>query len=120
MADDEILDLDAVAPPTRKFKLDGKIIECKPLKLKNLIKVIKLQERLSTVKTADEVYPLIQDALGASIKEVNDPDFDLALSQLKLLVDFVQKVSQPSLESSAREFEDPKKKQNSVEGSPTS
>lgn len=120
MNEEMIEDLDKLVPPPRKIKINGKIIECYPLSVTQLITVAKLQERLMEVKTEDEIMPLIRQALGPVIPALNDEDFVLHFTQMNRLIAFAQEISTALPKNENKEYTDPKKKENLAEESPSS
>lgn len=115
---EEILDLDALLPLPQKVKINGKIIECNPLTIEQLVRVINLQESLQKIKDAREFMPLFREAMSPFVPALNDETFELTIFQARALITFAQKISIPQPDESStsenKDMEDPKKKQVSV------
>lgn len=117
----DILDLDALMPPSRQVKINGKLYECKPLTIRQLINVTRLEQELTKIETAEEIMPIIKKAFTPFMPQIaEDENIDFTVSQMKELIKFAQTISTAEPESEAKKYDDPKKKIPSVEESPTS
>lgn len=121
MAED-VLDLDALVPQSKQIKIGGNFYEIKPLTLQQLIQVARLEERMMSIKTVDEVIPLIKEVLGPIVPAVLEDKFELNVLQIKAIVQYAQKISVDlgDAPTEARQYNQPKKKDNLAEESPSS
>jgi len=113
----DILDLDALLPEPTKIKLHGKLFDCLPLTIEQLIILAKLEENLKTIKKPEDIRPLIFNALKPIIPGLENLNF--TINQLFEIAKFAQKASLPPENKTIKDF-DVKKKINSVEESPIS
>lgn len=91
---DNILDLDAIAPPSKSVKLNGKTYEVKPVTLE---KIIKLQQISQGDKNEFEKIESLKGLLSEVIPGIESSE--LTEQQLIALVEFVYKTSIPQAES---------------------
>lgn len=115
----DILDLDALVPPTKQLKIQGRVFNCNPLTVGQLIKIVKLQDNLAKVTTEDEVRKIIDEVMNMFIQGYDKADIDLRVDQIKEIIDFAMKQSVPEEAREAKDFT-PEKKVSSVKESPTS
>lgn len=111
----DILDLQALVPEPKKIKLhNGKLIDCFPLTIRQLVKVAKLEKQLTEVQTEDEIIELMVDALGPFIPAIkDDPEVDFTIAELWKIVRFAQDISVQEVSKETKEYapeSDPKKK----------
>jgi hypothetical protein len=117
----DILDLDALAPEVKKVKIAGKIIDCYPPKVLQLIKMQKIWEKMQGGKlTSAEAIQGLKEALTPIVPAIkNDDDIDFSIEQLTALLRFAQGTAIP--DSNAEKMpEQPKKKITSQGQSHTS
>lgn len=119
---EEILDLDALLPPPRKIRLQGKILEVKPLTIRQLIYIVKLEQRLAEVNNEDELMEEVRKALVPFIPALaEDETIDFTAGQMRELIKFAQKISvEVADDKETKVYAEPKKKVDSQEGLPTS
>ena len=97
MAETYDLDLDALAPESKKVKLNGRIIEVNPPKFKNLVALMKLANTMGegnggqTIETVD----MLRQSLIPLIPALGEEDFDLTMEQLNTLLQFVMTIATP-------------------------
>jgi len=93
------LDLDALAPESKKVKLGGKIIEVSPPKFKNLVSLMKTIGIIEATEggTSSQVDAIeeLRISLLPMIPALADDDTDLSIEQLKVLLQFVMRIAQP-------------------------
>lgn len=103
---DALLDLDALAPQPKQVKVSGKIIECKPPTIRQLLNIQKTVDKIQqSSTTAEEAITLLEDAFASimpAIKE--DPDIDLTLEQFYALIQFLQSQSIPDSATKAQSY----------------
>lgn len=98
MARDFDLDLEVLTPKPKLVKVEGdKFIEVYPPKFKSLVALIELYE---VVENAGDNVDLnlivkIKEALLPVIPELKNPDFDLSLEQMMVLLEFVMTLATP-------------------------
>ena len=97
MADDKPLDLDALAPKTKKVKLDGKEIEVKPPTTGQIIKVSSFGARLKGFGdlSAEEGDALEADITGLLKELAPELPTDLAFVQKVAVLNMVSQMSMP-------------------------
>lgn len=117
----DLLDLDALAPPDKKIKVRGKILTCKPLTIRQMINVVRLEERLKNTDDAEQIIPIIKEVLSPFMPDVaKDDTIDFTVMELRQIIKFAQEVSVPDVRQETVKEYDPKKKVVSPEGSHTS
>jgi len=117
----DILDLDALVPPDKQIKVRGKLLTCKPLTIKQMIEVVRLEDRLKEATTPDDILPIIRKTLSPFIPELETDDtIDFTIVELKQIIKFAQEVSIPDVRDETVKQYDHKKKAVSQEESPTS
>lgn len=114
MSDNNLLDLDALMPPSRYVKLQGKTLEVKPLTVRQLIVVSQLNEKIIKATHPDDIMPMIKKALGPVIPQIlKDDTIDFTIQQFLTLLEFSQKSQGPNANSMAakedRQYSDKKK-----------
>lgn len=112
----DILDLDALAPQAKKIKINGKVIDCNPPTIKQLL---NLQRTVNEIQqsnvSADEAMSRLEDALSRIIPSLaTDKDIDFTLGQFYALIEFLQKDAIPQSATKAQAYP-VQKKTNSVE-----
>jgi hypothetical protein len=115
----ETLDLDALLPPTKQLKIQGRVFDCKPLTVGQLIKVAQLEQDLMKVTNESEILPLIENALTPFIPEYKKAGLDLRIDQIREIVKFALKQTMPSEAKEAKNYS-AEKKIDSAKVSPTS
>lgn len=97
MAQDEILDLDKLIPEPKKIKLNGKIIDLHPGKLKTLIKLQRsfLAFQNSNGENQEQLLDEVINTLAVLIPAIKDEDMDISLTQLPVLIEVAYKASMP-------------------------
>lgn len=115
--ENDILDLDALVPPSRKIKLNNKLYDVKPLTIKQLIILAKLEQRLTQVQNEDEIMPEIKKALSPVIPDIDDENIDFTPAQMKAIIRFAQQISveEAQKDEITKDYSDTKKKQSSQE-----
>lgn len=92
----ETLDLDQLAPEPRKVKIDGKIIDVMPLRLKNLIEMQRLFLTANTFEGDAEAQinamAKIIEVLRPVVPQIDEIDF--TLEQLGALLEFAGSTSE--------------------------
>lgn len=117
----DILDLDALAPPDKQIKVRGKMLICKPLTIRNLISVVKLEDELKGIEKVDDILPLIKSRLSPFIPQIETDDtLDFTILEIRRIILFAQSISIPEPTGPVKEYVDPKKKVSSPEESLTS
>ena len=117
----DIFDLDALVPPSKHIKVRGKMLECKPLTIRQTITLIKLEQKMLGIQNVDEIMPLIKEALGPCVPAIlEDETVDFTIYELRQIIRFAQKISIPEVAPETQPYTDPKKKVISQEASPTS
>lgn len=106
----EIIDLDLIEPPITRVKINGKIIECKPIKVKQLIRLLKAEQEIAKIGDVDKASSLLIEALTPLIPAIDDPDVDFSFEQLKTLTTILQTKSVPDHLKRVSEEYNPKKK----------
>lgn len=95
---DDILDLDAVAPQSTFVKLKGKRVEVLPPEFNNLVNLMKTFQVLQVSKgfeaQADAMLKL-QEGLCKIVPALAEPNMDLSIEQMMVLFDYIQKMSAP-------------------------
>lgn len=87
----DVLDLDALLPEPKKIKINGKLIDCYPPKVKHLISMQRVFARIQNAQDTDEAEKLIEDVLAPIIPAIREDDtIDFTLDQLKALLQFAQ------------------------------
>lgn len=116
------LDLDVIAPQPKTIKLNNRTLTCYPLTVEQLFNVIRLQDIFNGgIDDMVEAQKMIRDAFEPLIPELkSDKTIKFYFNQMKTLIEFAQKISIPEPENISKQYEDPKKKVNSAEESPTS
>lgn len=118
---EDILDLDALVPSSKHIKINGELHEVKPLTVQQLIKVVKLEDKLLNITNEEEILPLIKEALGPICPAIMEDKFEFTIPQLKAIMAFAQKTSANlDQEPETQKYEDPKKKDTLVKDSLTS
>lgn len=108
---EDILDLDALNPVSKKIKINGKLIECKPITVKQLITIARLQTDLAEIKDPKEIFPYIKSVLSPFIPAINeDEELDFTVPQLIEIIKFAQSNAVPSNVDKAKDFVDSQKK----------
>lgn len=101
----DTLDLDQLIPEPKTVKVNGKVYELKPLKLKTLL---NLQKILSTAKDkSNEEMLTLMDDMFASLKPIvpDIEEMDLTLPQTLALMDFIYRNEQATQGSEAKTVE---------------
>jgi hypothetical protein len=91
----DVLDLDALIPPVKKIKINGKIIDCFPLTLKQLLNIAKLRKELQNIDDPDKIEQMIMNGLSPFCPAAKEKGFDLTLAQFNAIVDFAMQSSIP-------------------------
>lgn len=110
----DILDLDALVPPSRYIKLNGKQYECKPLTIRQLVEIAHIEKKLAEITSEDEIIPIIREALKPFIPAIENEEVDFTIPQFRAIIQFAQTSAIPEKATEAREY-DPKKKVASAE-----
>lgn len=117
----DILDLDALSPEVKKIKISGKIIDCYPPKL---IQLIDMQKILMQIEAGnmkpEEAITRIKRVLTPIVPAMKkDKSIDFNMLQLSALLKFVTQsaISSSAVKEAGTAVE---KKINSAEQSPTS
>lgn len=93
MADPQIhLDLDALAPEVRKIKIGGKVIDCYPPKVLQLVEIAQAWEKIESGQVnAMEAIPVIKKVLEPIIPAIkDDPSIDFTFQQMVAIIKFAQ------------------------------
>lgn len=117
----DMLDLDILAPEPKKIKIKGRIIDCYPPTIRQLLNIQKVVDSIQSQTTsADEALDKLEDALAAIIPALKtDTDIDLTIPQFYALINFLQTDAIPETASQAQAYP-VQKKTASPEPSPTS
>jgi hypothetical protein len=93
------LDLDALAPESKKVKLGGKIIDVHPPKFKNLVSLMKtvaiLQKAGNDQEASLNAIQTLKTSLLPMIPALGDEDMDLTIEQMNTLLQFVMAIATP-------------------------
>lgn len=116
----DLYDLDSLMPPSKKIKINGKILEIKPAKIKEYIKIVKLESRLNNTDDPDQVQKVIVETLAPVIPGIVGDDVDFTVGQIRELIKIAIEISVPQQAETSKEYQDPKKKIASPVESPTS
>lgn len=108
----DILDLDALAPQPRTIKFNGKTYKCYPLTIGQLVGIARLEEKLTKIKSLDEIEGLVKEALVPFIPELKDENLDFTIDQMRAIIEFAQVSQVPQEAEQAKQFT-PKKKVSS-------
>lgn len=96
MSETEVLDLNVLEPPICTVKIGKRILKAYPLKLRQLIRLSGLQDRMNKSISAEESDRLVVEALSPLIPEIkDDPTLDFSLDEIQLLTAFATKISMP-------------------------
>ncbi len=114
----DILDLDALVPPTKKLTLKGVSYDVYPLTIRQLVELAKMDYKLSEMDSEEKVMPYVINTFKGFIPNLPD-DADFTVFQMRAIITFAQNVSMPEQTTGAKEYA-PKKKVSSPEESPTS
>jgi len=81
---DDILDLDAIAPESKKIKFNGKIITVNPPRMGELMVMVKLGRKLQDADPNTTDYePIVEEMKGILYKVIPELEGnDLSISQL--------------------------------------
>lgn len=95
------LDLDALAPDTKKVKLNGRVIEVAPPKFKTLLEILKLADKFGKGQELDQnetvkALESLRNALVPIVPALSEDDFDLSLVQMMTLIEFVVSMTSPT------------------------
>lgn len=122
----EILNLDALNPQPKKVKLNGKIIECYPPKVLELIELQQIfasMKGISEIDELDNVAKKFRAKLSKTIPDLEKENIDLSLDQMITLYQYLQNVPTQQVSDNLLQEDNPSKKNpeelNSQEPSPT-
>lgn len=102
---DDILDLDSIKPNPKKIKIHGKIIECYPLTVSQLVSIARLQHDLVKITNPEEILPHIKSVLIPFIPALKDDEsLDFTLTQLIEIIKFAQIDAVPKQVTSAKDY----------------
>lgn len=95
MTDTIHLDLDALAPQVKKIKINGKIVDCYPPKVLQLVEIAQTWDKIQRGEVdVMEAVPAIKKVLMPMIPAIkDDPSIDLSYPQLVALIKFAQEVA---------------------------
>lgn len=97
----EVVDLDKLVPEPKKIKLNGRIIDLYPGKLKT---IIKLQRAFTALQKGDiQMMDKVIDALAELIPAIKDDDMDISLPTLGALVQLAYESSLPPGSSNTKD-----------------
>lgn len=106
MADSNMLDLDALIPEPKKIKIKGKIIDCNPPTIKQLLNIQKVVDTIQNNNLqGEEAINKFEDALSAIIPALKtDPEIDLTINQFYALIQFLQTDAIPQSAVKAQDY----------------
>ena len=108
--DNNILDLDAVAPAPRLIKVRGKTLQCNPLTIRQIVQIANLETKLKNAKTADEILPAILEVLSGFIPAIKDDStIDFTIEEMWHIIRFAQNFSLPTQATDAKQYDTKKK-----------
>lgn len=113
----ELLDLDALLPEPKKIKINGKIIECHPPTIRQLLAIQKAADA-STGANVDpqEAVERLEEALSAIVPAIKeDKSIDFTLNQFYSLIKFLQEDAIPDAAKEAKSYPVQKKTDSPVE-----
>jgi hypothetical protein len=86
------LDLDALAPQVKKVKIGGKILDCYPPKVLQLVEIAQVWDKIQTGEVqSSEALPAIKKVLEPIIPAIKkDKTIDFTYPQLVALIKFAQ------------------------------
>lgn len=95
MADNIHLDLDALAPEVKKVKINGKIVDCYPPKVMQLVTIAQVWDKIQRGEVdAMQAVPAIKAVLEPIIPAIkDDPSIDFTYPQMVALIKFAQEVA---------------------------
>ena len=86
------LDLDVYAPKPEYAQLGGKAIEIYPPKLKTIVKLLAIFERMSKAEADEDkskAFAELTELLLPIVPALKEPDVDLTFEQMGALIKFV-------------------------------
>lgn len=97
----EVIDLDKLVPEPKKIKLNGKIIDLYPGKLKTIIKLQRAFSGLQMGNTdkIDDVITILSEIIPA----LKDDDMDIPLATLERLVQLAYETAMPQNNTNSAE-----------------
>lgn len=97
----DVVDLDKLVPEPKKIKLNGKIIDLYPGKLKT---IIRLQRAFTALQKGDtEKIDDVINTLSEIVPALKDDDMDIPLSTLQTLVQLAYETSMPRNNENSQE-----------------
>lgn len=105
MSDNNLLDLDAVVPPSRYIKLQGKTLEVLPVTLNQLIELSRFEDRLNHISDTSQIKDVVKQLLGPIIPAIlTDDELDFNSYQLRELIKFAEGAKQGTSSLSEEEY----------------
>ena len=92
----DIIDLDILQPEPKKIKLNGKILDLYPGKLKTIIRIQKAFVVFKDTQGTDsEALDKVIDALAEIIPDLKNDDVDIAVTQIPKLIELAYRSALP-------------------------
>lgn len=93
------LDLDYIQPEAKHVKLNGKLLEVYPPKLKNIVVISKMARELSdetkTIEEKVQVFESLKQVLAGIMPAFKEDDVDVTLEQMIALIEFIFSLATP-------------------------
>lgn len=91
----EVLDLDILIPEPKKVKISGKIIDCYPPKIRQLLSMQMVWDKIKSADSS-EAEQLLIDVLAPIVPAIkDDKDLDFTIDQLTTLLQYAQNIAIP-------------------------
>lgn len=112
------LDLDALAPPVRKIKIGGKIVDCYPPKVVQLIRLAKVLDKIQNNEIdAMEAAGAIKEVLEPVVPAMkDDKSIDFTLPQMVALLKFTQNAAVQEAPSDIKSSQTTEEKKTVIAG----
>lgn len=116
MTNDQILDLDNIAPVAKVITINGKQYKCNPLTIRQMVGLVKIDEQLRANQDIAKTAEIVDEMLRLVVPDLVSDKVDLTAEQIRAIIDFAQASSVPQNDEvgsqAAKEYPI-KKKENS-------